>query len=321
MFRLFAVAGLVSALLAPAAAASPALKVVNTLSDFRQFWAAAAGKPFAEQEQLFSAFEARYPDIYQNIVFPRSDTGWKERRLARLREAFTRMAAPGGFARIEAMMARADTIAAGQAAAFARDLPGLARGTPVIFIPVSTFNAAVRPAEVMTSYGQRALVIGVDFLLDNGDALDVVFAHELFHLYHFDRLEGKPFGSTMATPLWIEGFATYVSERLNPGQPARAIYMDEALAAACTDANASAWAAQFLPLLGRGASDAAAQKDWFRITGDAPLKRRGYCLGAKVAAQLAAQGETLASMAAWDETVYEAKIGAALKGMAAGQQR
>jgi hypothetical protein len=317
MFRLLAAAVVVSALLAPPGAAGQALKVVNTVGDFRQFWTAAAGKPFSEQEQLFRAFEARYPDLYQNIVFPRSDPRWQERRMARLREAFPRMAAPGGFARIAAMMDRADAIAAAQAAVFAKSLPGLARGTPVIFIPVSTFNAAVRSADVMTSYGQRALVIGVDYLMDNGDALDVVFAHELFHLYHFDRLEGRPFGSTMATPLWIEGFATYVSERLNPGQPARAIYMDQALAEACTDANASDWAAQYLPLLGRDAGDAALQKDWFRSTGDAPLKRRGYCLGAKVAAKLAAQGETLAAMAAWDETEYEAKIGAALKVMAA----
>jgi hypothetical protein len=32
-----------------------------------------------------------------------------------------------------------------------------------------------------------------------------------------------------------------------------------------------------------------------------------------VAAKLAAQGESLAGMAAWDETEYEAKIGAALE--------
>ena len=47
------------ALLAPTGAAGQALKVLNTVGDFRQFWAAAAGKPFPEQEGLGAKVAAK----------------------------------------------------------------------------------------------------------------------------------------------------------------------------------------------------------------------------------------------------------------------
>lgn len=298
-------------LLAPARAAD--VRVINALDDFRTFRSQAQGKGFAEQERLWTAFEAKYPDVYQRIAFPRSDPGWEERRLAKLREAFARLPAAGGA--IEAMMEGAEALAQRQAAAFRKTFPDLPADMLVVFVPIATFNAAVRPAETMSVYGRAALVIGVDYVLDNRDVVDSLFAHEFFHVYHFGKLAGRPSNSTMASPLWIEGLATYVSAVMNPAVAPASILLDPALAEACTPANVRAWAKDYQQMLGQDASSPALQRAWFRSVSDAKPRRRGYCLGFHVARVLA-RGNSLQEMAAWDETVYQPRIAAALSELA-----
>ncbi len=299
-----------AALLDCGAATGQEVRVINSLGDYERFLAAASGKQFEQQEQLWAAFEARFPDIYQDIVFPRSDPNWRAKRRARLQHAFQQL--PVAAPRITEMMRHADVIANGQAALFRNAFPDLQPGTPLVFIPISTFNVAAQP----TSYGPRSLVVGVDFILENHDVLESLFAHEFFHVYHFGKLEGKPYGSTMASPLWIEGFATFVSARLNPAVPPESIFMSPALAAACTPANLRAWAAEYLKFMHSSAGDVELQSAWFRIATPQPLPRRGYCLGFHVT-QLLARDHSLASMASWDEIVYQPHIEAALKELAA----
>jgi hypothetical protein len=288
------------------------IRVINTLTDFEQFWGAAQGKPFEQQEQLWAAFEAKYPDIYQGIVFPRSNPNWQQSRTSKLKSAFSDM--PAMAPRIMAILEQADAIANAQLATFLKEFPDLAAGTPVIFIPLSTFNAAVRPAAVMTSTGRTSLVLGVDYLIENDDALDAVFMHEFFHIYQFDGLEGRPYGSNMASPLWFEGFATYLSARLNPSVATKRIYMDSELATACTPDNIRKWSGEYLQLY-RKEVDKAMHTAWFRVSTKERPKRRGYCVGAQVV-QLLAQSHSLLEMAKWDETIYEPHIGAALEKLA-----
>lgn len=294
-----------AAMLGASQARCQEVRIVNSLGDFERFLAQASGKDFPQQEVLWREFEARYPGIYEDIVFPRSDPDWRARRIARLKTSFARM--PEMAPHIVAMMRRADAIANGQAALFRKVFPDLQPGTSLVFIPLSTFNVAARP----TAYGPFSLVVGVDYILQNHDVLDSLFAHEFFHVYHFGKLKDRPHGSTMASPLWIEGFATFVSAQLNPTVAAVSILMDPALAAACTPDNVRRWASDYRAIVRQDADRADLQAAWFRMTTPEPLARRGYCLGLHVA-RLLAEATPMQTMATWDETVYQPKIEAAL---------
>jgi hypothetical protein len=313
MRRLLALAGLLAGFCCSGLAWGQAVKVINSLPDFEQFWSEAQGKPFEEQERLWTSFEAKYPDIYERIVFPRSDPNWRQRRLDKLRTTFARL--PALAPRIIALMRGADSTAEHAAERFRQDFPDLEPGTPVVFIPIATFNAAVRPPEVLPRYGRYTLVLGADFIIDNHDVLDVDFAHEFFHVYHFGKLRDRPNGSTMAAPLWVEGFATYVSAAMNPSAAPASIFMDAELASACTPANVARWSKQYLHIAGQGADSPELQSAWFRIVSATRPRRRGYCVGYHVARVLAASNK-LSDMAGWDETVYQAQVASALRTLA-----
>jgi hypothetical protein len=72
--------------------------------------------------------------------------------------------------------------------------------------------------------------MGVDFIAERNDNLNVLFSHEFFHTYHEDHLKPGDSGRTMATPLWKEGLATYISGVLNPDQNDAVLLMDTELA-------------------------------------------------------------------------------------------
>jgi hypothetical protein len=69
--------------------------------------------------------------------------------------------------------------------------------------------------------GQWHMLFGVDAIsLEHGPQdMPVVFAHELFHIYHHQLMGSKARGidNTVWWAMWEEGLATYVSGRLNPG--------------------------------------------------------------------------------------------------------
>ncbi len=281
------------------------LVIVNNAEDFKQFWSQAKGKKFADQAVLWLSFEKTYQDVYENLVFPRSNPNWEGDRAAVLKKSFDRILA------IEtplfASLDTANSVALSQAKRFKGVFPDLEDGTPVIFIPISQANGT---AITLPTYGKRALVIGLDTILNLHNNLDVVFSHEFFHIYHFKQLDGEAFGETMTTQLWVEGFATYESLVLNPGANYEAIFMDASLASACTPENVREWSKQYLAIY-RQPVDTNLLKAWFRMSGLELPKRRGYCLGYYVI-KLLAKETPLAVMAKWDENTYVEKTGWAL---------
>ncbi len=299
--------------------AGPALAqsvtVISAYDDFARFWAAAKDTDGAEQERLWASFEAKYRDVYDEVVFVHDAPDWQARRSAELRAAFARL--PAEQAAFDALFANAATITATQLASFRRAFPDLHDGMTVVFLPLLPFNAGSRK---LARYGGDTLLIGVQKVVENGDALPVLFAHEFFHMYQFDALKALTSGETMASPLWYEGLGSYVSAVMVPQASPAQVLMSAPLAQACDAKAVRQWSRQYLQIVARawsGEQGASMHKEWFRSTGSAPIKRRGYCVGYHVAALLA-KTHTLQQMAHWDEPTYLPEVSAALRTLADG---
>ena len=75
--------------------------------------------------------------------------------------------------------------------------------------------------------GRQHLLFGVDLiaLLHGPQDMPSFFDHEIFHIYHKQLIAAQlPKGEEPAwVTLWIEGLATYVSQRMNPGLDAQQV--------------------------------------------------------------------------------------------------
>lgn len=291
------------------------VQVINTGKDFQLFWANAEEKSFEEQEKLWSVFEDKYREIYDNVVFDKTNPNWQNKRIERLKTFFAKL--PNLVSKMDILFAEAEQMAIGQADKFKITFPDLQEGTPIVFLPGITFNGK---AKSLPSLGRAALFVGVDLVAERNDPLDVLFSHEFFHIYQFDLLKDKSIWQTFSSPLWFEGFATYVSGVLNPTSSQDILLMDNDLSIECSkQANINKWAQAYLLFYNIKNLDETTlnnyYKDWFLLSGTSNPTRRGYCLGFKVIQEVAKQN-SISSMAQWDETTFSLKIGEALNKLA-----
>lgn len=108
-------------------------------------------------------------------------------------------------------------------------------GTVVFFI-----NFGATDSGTGSSQGRQHLVFGVDSIASTyppGANLSVLFAHELFHLYHQQFGDpGPPKNRSkgeipLYSLIWGEGLATYISMRLNPNATTPEIFLNSPVAA------------------------------------------------------------------------------------------
>lgn len=291
------------------------VQVINTGNDFHLFWKKAEGKNFEEQEKLWSEFEDKYREIYDNVVFDKTNPNWQNKRIERLKTFFSKL--PSLVSKMEILFDTAEEISTSQANKFKKTFPDLQEGTPIVFLPGITFNGKAQP---LGSFGRSALFIGVDMVAERNDSIDVLFSHEFFHIYQFEFLKNKSIWQTFSSPLWFEGFATYVSGLLNPTVSEDILLMDADLTEECSKApNVQKWAELYLSFYNNGNLDENTlnqyYKDWFQISGSSNPKRRGYCLGLRVIQEVAKEN-TVPSMVQWDEPTFGLKIGEALTKLA-----
>ena len=189
-------------------------QLVNLGGEFDAFVAASQGKDAVGIEAEWAKFETNHQSIYDEAVYRKSDPGW-EQRLRLKRDRFFvdfRTLAP----KMDLLFAQAPELVSRQEAHFRTVFPDLSPDIPVIFMPsLRSFNGQVRDLD---EFGRPGLLLGVDFIIERGDNLDILFSHEFFHVYHEGHLKPGSTGQSMATPLWKEGLAVYVSGVLNPGQ-------------------------------------------------------------------------------------------------------
>ena len=101
-----------------------------------------------------------------------------------------------------------------QIARFREAFPKFRCETATYFLySAGAFDGATRDVS-----GKEALMFGLDVIAHLKEPLSPLFTHELFHVYHAERVPNAP--EAFYWQMWEEGLASYVSGKLNPGERA-----------------------------------------------------------------------------------------------------
>ncbi len=225
-----AIAAFLIATLAAPAQAETAVRVTDLMPDVLSFQQKAKGLPPDAQVRLFrQLIVARHPEVFQPQIVPLSGADYDAALNRRIAEILA------DLPKREARMQKAHDILAANLpnylAAFHAKFPDLGAPVPVyLTLSLDSFTGEQRPVN-----GAFTLLLGLDSIAASGVPLDSahlapLVEHELFHLYHFRKID--PF-RTVATaqgmPLWFwiwaEGFATYAERVLNPALSERQILL------------------------------------------------------------------------------------------------
>ncbi|MFO0565208.1 MAG: hypothetical protein U0263_06075 [Polyangiaceae bacterium] len=273
----------------PKPARSASYRVVDATGPFFEFWQRhEKSSPDARLAGFRELVIARHPELFRDDVVGKDPT-ISDELPARLPPWLASL-----DLRFDAMRALADSVK--------RDLPRFDQsfqqafpdmrwdGAVFFTVSIDAFDGAVRKVD-----GKTALLFGIDkiALLHGKDAnLAALFHHELFHLHHPTLCalpEPKPEGPNgLWPPLWTEGLAVYVSQRLNPKATLGELTLSAELVRA-TDERMALIAGELLQKL----DDAREEdfRDFFLGAGQRPEipKRSAYYVGYRVAASLARQ--------------------------------
>ena len=281
----------------PPAQPTSACAATDLMPAFWTYWDAAKGLPREEQVRLFQErVMGAHPAVYAGVFstapkpipqivgdslekMPAVETGMRElsrslseelpRQIARFREAF----------------------------------PKFRCGEPVyLLFSAGAFDGATRDVS-----GKDALMFGLDVIASLKEPLGPLFTHELFHVYHAERIPKPP--ETFSWNMWEEGLASYVSAKLNPGEPACCLPAAPPIDAA-------------LPRIVAGALerlDSEKPEDYrpYFLGGENSLglpQRSGYVLGYRIAAE-AGKTRSLEQLAELDPAEVRKIIEAGLRRM------
>jgi len=279
---MIAAALLVLALSPPAPPDPPPCAVTDLMPAFWTYWDAAKALPAAEQERSFEKLvmapnAAVYDGAFHGAPAPVAK--FIGDALAKVPAIEPDMRELSG--RLSAELPR-------QITRFRETFPRFQCDTAVYFLyAAGAFDGATREVS-----GKDALMFGLDTIARLKEPLSPLFAHELFHVYHAERIPKPP--DAFYWQMWEEGLASYVSRRLNPDVPESQVCcvppaeaVDAVLAKVVTGA---------LERL-----DSAKEDDYRRyfLGGDEAIdipRRSGYVLGYRIAAE-AGKTRTLEDLA------------------------
>ncbi len=285
-------------------------QVINVGPEFKKFWHEAQGKPFDQQLRLWNEIlEKPHQSFFDAIVWQNpTNPKWEERKLRQLKKYFALY--PRVYPQIAANFDHFNQTLDLQIARYRKTFPDAVFDLTIYAAPTATFNGkGGEGGDGADPAGKTTLVFGIDVLTERHDNPDVLYSHELFHIYHTSKIgvneqvflnQGK-----LTLPLWLEGLATYVSQVLNPSAPASQILMSEDLPRVSA-ADVRWLAKEFLKQANEKAFDEKSPeiyKRWFAV-GVEPVRigipeRTGYLLGLKVAEHLG-KSNALAAMVSWD---------------------
>lgn len=299
-----------------ASAHSADFRVINLWPEFEKFWKLAYGKSFEQQLALWNKIvEEPHQDLYDSLVFPKNIKDREERRRKRLEKFFLQI--PQQFEVYKRLFLEFDGTVNEQIIKYSVKFPD-ARFTNKIFaVPGATFNG--KSGDLLQSK-EVVLAFGINVMLEMGDDTDILYSHELFHMYQHDRLnideETWNRKAKLTLPLWMEGLATYVSKEMNPEKPDEKVFMSKDLAK-ISEKDLKWMAKKFLenaeakPYDDKNFETTAI---WF-VYGHQPRKdiptRAGYYLGYRVVKELAKKHNTN-EMAGWDLDKSHEKVKATL---------
>jgi hypothetical protein len=192
----------------PDAAAPGPCAATDLMPAFWSFWGAAKGLPRDEQVRLFQErvvgpHAAVYAGVFTNVPKPVPQI---------VGDALDRM--PVIEAGMRELSGRLPDELPRQIARFREAFPKFRCETATYFLySAGAFDGATRDVS-----GKDALMFGLDEIARLDEPLSPLFTHELFHVYHAERVPNAP--EALYWQIWEEGLASYVSGKLNPGEPA-----------------------------------------------------------------------------------------------------
>jgi hypothetical protein len=227
MNRSILFAAIAGCALAPGwASASKPCSYTDLMPAYQAFATRTAALPPDQRATAFrTEFATRYPDYYSPEVF---GTGTKMQSHAeRFFDPAKRIAAfPDRPALTEAHVAEMGAVIGQQfltaQRGFMQTFTDFQCTTPVGFgISLLTFDG-----HPVAFGGKQHLLFGVDVIAALHDKEDMpsFFDHEIFHIYHKQIIEPQmPKEDPAWVTLWVEGLATYVSQRMNPSLNAQQV--------------------------------------------------------------------------------------------------
>lgn len=282
-------------------------EVPSITTSFTEFWAAAEGKPFLQQEHAWNrSIEALHRDVYDTVVWEKQhDPYWQARRQMWLRKRFERYPTLAVDIPVE-VRALQDAVAQ-QSVRFKTLFSDADAHPPVMILLAPNFDAK----SGVLGNGKPVLVFAADTLLLEHAKLDIVVPHELFHLYHAQhagiRNDGVMPDAELTLPLFEEGLATYVSGELSPGYTDGELLLEDELGT-IPASRLSEIARRFLADAHSKAIDPEHPEIFKRWFNAAPTpyqqglpNRSGYWLGLQLIRHLR-RNHSLAEIAAWSPT-------------------
>lgn len=210
---------LAAVLAASVCAAATPCSYRDYMPDYARFLASTKGvAPEARARNFLKLYAAAHPDFYWPQVF--GDAAKQKKRAILYFDPQHRPQFPGFPALTDArVLALAGTVGPQfliEQKRFVQTFPDFSCDTTVEFAPsLMTFDG-----HPDTFGGKKYLLFGVDLIamVHRPADMPAFFDHELFHLYHHQVLKGlEPKGDDPCWwSMWVEGLATYVSQRMNP---------------------------------------------------------------------------------------------------------
>lgn len=283
-------------------------EIVNLGPSFELFWAKAKNKTFDEQLKIWDeVVETPHQDYFEGLVNSSEfDKEWDDRKKKRLSEAFTKY--QSDFESIDGLFKMFNSTLAKQIENYKKFFPDADFDIPIIAIPGASFNGKGGS----TKKHELVLAFGMDMIHFLDGNPDVLYSHELFHIYHLKKADitvdyfmksGK-----MTLPLLLEGLATYASYKMNPTASLDEILMDKELSKLNLEDERYLGKA-FLTIADKKAYDEThpeIHRKWFgykreKLRADLP-DRTGYYLGLKIVEKLE-QRYSLLEMSSWHPSI------------------
>jgi hypothetical protein len=208
------------------ASASKPCGFTDLMPAYQAFATRTAALPPDQRATAFrTEFATRYPDYYSPEVFG-TDTKMQSHAERFFDPAKRSAAFPDRPALTEAHVAEMGAVIGQQFLTaqrrFVQTFTDFQCATPVEFgISLLTFDG-----HPVTFGGKQHLLFGVDVIAALHDKEDMpsFFDHEIFHIYHKQIIEQQmPKEDPAWVTLWVEGLASYVSQRMNPSLNAQQV--------------------------------------------------------------------------------------------------
>lgn len=294
-------------------------------ASFEVFWHAAQGLPFEQQEALWDRYiEQPRQELYDWVVWEKRDyPAWQQEKDYALKARFVAYAKIGD--QIPAAAANLDAAIPAQVARFRALFPDAPAKPAVAVVLAPDFDSKTG----VLKDGTPVLALSIDTLLLEKADPNILFPHELFHLYDAKHAgitnDGVMPGTKITLPLFEEGLATYVSTQVTP-RHTDGEYLLQASLGALPASRLQEAAQRFLADADAPTIDPAhhsmAFGRWFEGN-DKPYQtdlpnRSGYWLGLNLIRQMA-KTYSLPEMAAWGPAQAQEQTLTALRQMAGGK--